>query len=369
MRLSDEFDEQNNSTPSPLIFAIIPLVALFVGGILILVLVINKPEREGVPVPQPTIGLQAQSPIITDKTQGDDMDGLLSGSSLSPDDLDFWDKYPQDTPQPEETTVEEPVEEEPDPSTDGKHTLVEKQDGSQEWVMINPYLPKHEYDFTKLVSQSGLLKYYSEGKQISYVGADVSKIQDYIDFTKARKAGLDFVMVRVGARGYSSGQLVADDYFTENAKRASDAGLQVGVYFFSQAINEEEAVEEANFVLEAIKDYHITYPVAFYMDEITGDSSRIDKLSKNAKTNIAKAFLETVKGAGYIPMIYGDKEWLLTQIDLSKLTAYDIWFSQLKDLPDYPYRFSMWQYSTTGTIDGIAGYTDLNISFIDYTEK
>ena len=235
--------------------------------------------------------------------------------------------------------------------------------------MISPYLPKHEYDFTRLVYQSNLMKYYEDGKLVSFVGADISKYQDYVDFGKLKKAGVDFVMLRVGARGYGSGQLVLDEYFAENIKRASDAGLEIGVYFFSQAISNEEAVEEANMVLENIKDYEITYPVAFDMEYIENDASRIDSLSKSEKTEITKTFLDTIQNAGYKAMLYGDKEWLLKDIDLSKLTAYDVWLSQESDIPDYPYRFTMWQYTKKASIDGIAGYADLNISFIDYSEK
>ena len=122
-------------------------------------------------------------------------------------------------------------------------------------------------------------------------------------------------------------------------------------------------------VLENIKDYEITYPVAFDMEYIENDDSRIDSLSKSEKTEITKTFLDTIQNAGYKAMLYGDKEWLLKDIDLSKLTAYDVWFSQESDIPDYPYRFTMWQYTKKASIDGIAGYADLNISFIDYSEK
>ena len=185
----------------------------------------------------------------------------------------------------------------------------------------------------------------------------------------AKEAGVDFVMLRVGARGYGSGQIVLDDYFVDNIKRATDAGLQIGVYFTSQAITEEEAVEESNIVLENIKDYKITYPVAFDMSFVDNDTTRIETVSRADKTKITKAFLDTIEAAGYKPLLYGDKEWLIKEIDLSKLSAYDVWLSQMEDVPDYPYRFTMWQYANDVTIDGIAGYANMNISFIDYSEK
>ena len=367
MQLPDDFEEENSFSPS--LIAVIAAVTVFAVGILLLVWIQNQPKQGG--KNSHSQGNSLENPVRkeTGNATVADLGGVLSGSTLAPEDLDFWDKYPEPDSSEPEITPEPTEEPEPDPSTDGKHTLVTSADGEEEWVLISPYLPKHEYDFTKLVCQSDRMKYFSEGKQVSYVGADVSKLQDYIDFSKVKKDGLDFVMVRVGARGYSTGQLVMDDYFTENVKRASDAGLQVGVYFFSQAVTVEEVLEEANLVLESIRDYNVTYPVAFYMDEIAGDTARIDKLTKAEKTEIAKTFLDVVQGAGYNPMLCGDKEWLIKQVDLSKLTDYDIWLTQIQDVPDYPYKFSMWQYSVTGSVDGISGYANLNISFIDYSEK
>ena len=160
-----------------------------------------------------------------------------------------------------------------------------------------------------------------------------------------------------------------DENFLDNIKRASDAGLEIGLYFFSQAVSKEEAIEEANLVLENIGDYKITYPIAFDMEFIVGDTARIEALTREEKTTIAKTFMDTIEAAGYKAMLYGNKEWLIRRVDLSKLTSYDIWLSQPGDIPDYPYKFTMWQYSTTASIDGIAGYANLNISFIDYSEK
>lgn len=368
MRLPEDYEERTGMTPT--IISAIVAVTLFVGAILAVVLMMNSQKPSGSRTKQETVSTPIQTYAPSEK-QYPDTNDLVTGSTLSPSDLDFWDKYPETTPAPtpEPVKEEEKVTEEKDPAKDGKHTLVKGADGKEEWVLISPYLPKHEYDFTKLVCQSNLMKYYEDGKQVSYVGTDISKYQDYVDFVKLKKAGIQFVMLRVGARGYGSGQIVMDEYFTDNIKRATDAGLDVGVYFFSQAITGEEAVEEANIVLESIKDYKITYPIAFDMEHIENDTARIDNLTKSEKTDITKAFLDTIKNAGYKTIIYGKKEWLIKEIDMSKLTAYDVWLAQTEDIPDYPYQFTMWQYSTNASIDGIAGYADLNISFIDYSEK
>ncbi len=368
MHLPDTYEEQNRCSPK-VVLAIV-IVTLFVAVLLLVVLVTNQKngEEDGLALSKRVAELPKEEQQKYPETQE-----LLSGSKLKPEDLDFWDKYPEK--QTEEDTAsgltegeqgQEPVN---DPATDGKHTKITYGDGTEEWVLISPYLPKQEYDFTKLVCQSDLMKYYVNGKQTSFVGVDISKFQDYVDFVKLKHAGVDYVMLRVGFRGYSSGQLVLDDYFLDNIKRAGDAGLKIGVYFFSQAITKEEAIEEANMVLQNIAEYQIAYPVAFDMEKIENDSARTENLNRAQRTEIAKAFMDTILAAGYKTILYGNKEWLIKQVDMAKLTDYDVWLSQCTDVPDYPYRFQMWQYRTDATIDGISGYADLNISFIDYTEK
>ncbi len=367
MGLHNDYDESTKMTP--VVVSTIVAVTLFVAAILIVVLLLNTERRtnnQAIPTKEAIIKTE-ENPIISETV---DVGDIIKDSSLSPDDLDFWGMYPPDeetVPVQDNETPKETVEN--DPSTDGKHTLIKYADGEEEWLLINPYLPKHQYDYTKLVSQSNLMKYYLDGKQVSFVGTDISKYQDYVDFNKLKKAGVDYVMIRVGARGYGSGQLVLDEYFADNIKRATDAGLDIGVYFFSQAITKDEAIEEANMVLENIRDYTINYPIAIDMEYIENDTARVESLNKSDKTAVTKAFLDTIKTAGFTPMIYGNKEWLLKRIDLAKLAEYDIWLSQISDVPDYPYQFSMWQYSNSTNIDGIAGYANMDISFIDYSEK
>lgn len=362
MKLPEEFDEQQKMSVTTV--QMVLGVCVFLGLILVLVLVLNSDKLK-----KSTTGSAAGANGNVVQNGGEGDTAQIEPGFLSPDDFDFWDLYPEATqsPMPEEPEATKAPED--DPATDGKHTLVETSDGKEEWVLISPYLPKSEYDYTKLVCQSDLMKYYEDGRQVSFVGADISKYNDYVDFVKLKKAGVNFVMLRVGSRGYGTGQLMLDDYYTENIKRATDAGLEVGLYFFSQAITEEEAIEEAKMVIDNIGEYAVTYPIAFDMELIANDTARIDNLTRDERTKIAKAFLETIEAAGYKPMLYGNKEWLIKKVDLSKLTDYDVWLSQTGDLPDYPYKFSMWQYTASASIDGVAGYTSLSISFIDYSEK
>ncbi len=367
MRLSEEYDEQNTGKPIVYMFA---GVCVFIVLLFAVMLFINAEPRKNK-------NDDSQDIVTDNKTEENEKDDEKNNSSgLVAGDLDFWDMYPQgnttDKDDTEEETVKKEEEKEPDkddPSTDGKHTKITYADGAEEWVLISQHIPKNTYDYTKLVSQSGIMKYYVDGKKTSYFGLDISKEQGFIDYNKLVKAGVDFVMLRVGVRGYSTGQLVLDEYYTSNIKGATDTSLHVGLYFSSQAATREEAIEEANMVITQIGDYKIDYPIVFEMETIVNDTSRTGALTKEERTDIALAFLDTIKTAGYIPMIYGNKEWLLTKVDLSKLSAYDIWLSQEGDLPDYPYQFSMWQYATDGVIDGISGEVNLNIAFIDYTEK
>ncbi|MBR4085744.1 MAG: glycoside hydrolase family 25 protein [Lachnospiraceae bacterium] len=351
MRLPD--DGYESERISPVIIALI-----FITAIVVLVLWINRDRFEKKDEPAVLAGEDAgvEQEIVEQST-----------STLTPEDFDFWEKYPETTPEPVLEATPEPIAE--DPATDGKHTKIINDEGEEEWIEIDPDLQKHSYDFTKLVKKEDILKYYEDGKELSFVGVDLSKYQEYVDFAKLKKAGIDFCMLRVGARGYGTGQLVLDSYFQENIKRATDAGLDIGVYFFSQAVTIEEAEEEARMVLEYIQDYEVNYPVVFDMEYVENDTARVEQLSKEEKTLITQAFLEEVELEGYTPMIYGKKEWLLTKIDLGRLVGYDIWLADYSDIPDYPYQFSMWQYTNQGKVEGVSGKVDLNISFIDYTEK
>lgn len=252
---------------------------------------------------------------------------------------------------------------------DGKHTLITYADGTTEWVEINEKLALNTYDTSKFVYQSPEMKYFVNGKQASWFGVDLSSQNGIVDFEKLKKAGVDFVMIKVGGRGYSSGNIVLDDSFKDYMNGAKNAGLGIGVYFYSQAVDKEEIYEEADTLLELIKDYNVTYPVVFDMESIDGDIARTDALDKSARTELVRIFLKTIKEEGYTSMLYGNKEWLVTKLNLEKLSDYDVWLSQEGDTPDYPYEFTMWQYDTQGSVSGVSGDVRLNVSLVDYAKK
>jgi len=242
-------------------------------------------------------------------------------------------------------------------------------DGNEIHLPILPNVPKHPYDWTCLQSLNGRKNYIVDGKTVTKQGIDVSSFQGEIDWQKVKEDGIDFAIIRLGYRGYGTGKMVLDDYFEANINGALDAGLEVGVYYFSQAISEEEAVEEAQVVLENIKNYHLTYPIIYDAEEIVTDEARTDGLTVHQLTDNAIAFCEYIEAAGYQSMIYSNKRWLLTKLDLERLIDYDIWFAGYINIPEYPYDFKMWQYSESGSVNGIDGNVDMNISFIDYRSQ
>ncbi len=367
MRLSDDFDDRNSG---------IPLLYMMVGVLLFVVTVIGavvmanrKPSGNG--QKNPVVEETVQAGGEDGEEMADGADPYISGSTLTSDDLDFWHMYDEtESPEEEEKKKkEQEEEEEKDPSTDGRHTKLVAEDGTEEWVSINPYLTKNTYDFSGLVYQYPIMKYYEDSERVSRVGISVSADDGDINFGKLKKAGVEFVMIRMGSRGYGSGNLMADDMFYENMNKAEEAGLDIGVTFYSQAITEEEALEEAYRVIEGLQGFSIVYPVAFHMEYVKNDTARVQGLSKDTKTEIARTFLDAVEQAGYKVMLYGNKEWLLRRVDLSKLISYDIWFSQEEDTPDYPYKFTMWEYTKSAKLAGIDEPAKLSICMIDYASK
>ena len=366
--MKQTYDYEDHSGGLPLIYMALA-VSAFVLMVLVLVVTMNQNKK-----PSPAYTAAMQEETRNEETSLADSSGVESGSSLVASDLDFWDMYPvqseEESEEAEEVEEEEVEElEEEDPSKDGKHVEIVYRDGTYEWLEINPHWKKNTYDFANLVSKNDLLHYYSDGKQVSYLGIDLSKYQKQVDFAAIQSEGIDFCMLRVGSRGYKNGAIQEDEKFQEFLAGAEAVNMPIGLYFFSQAVTEAEAVEEANFVISKIGEHKISYPIAYDMEFIENDSSRIETLTKDEKTRIAMAFLQRIEEAGYTGMLYGNKEWLLKRIDLTKFEKYDIWLTQEDDIPDYPYTYSMWQYTRQGEVYGIEGYVDLNISFIDYSAR
>lgn len=200
-------------------------------------------------------------------------------------------------------------------------------------------------------------------KGTSATGIDVSKYQGTIDWSAVKAAGIEFAIIRVGYRGSQTGVLVEDPYFKQNIKGATAAGIKVGVYFFTQAITEAEAVEEASMVLSLISGYKLKYPV-FIDTENGSGNARANGLDKATRTACISAFCKTIQNGGRTAGIYASKSWYNTKLDMSQLNGYCIWVAQYNTSCTYTGKYSIWQYTSKGSVPGIKGYVDMNISYM-----
>ena len=205
--------------------------------------------------------------------------------------------------------------------------------------------------------------YYEDDVWTSRQVVDVSSFQHEVDWQQVAGDGIDMAMIRLGYRGYESGLLNLDPYFEQNVKGAREAGLETGVYFFSQALTVEEAEEEARFVLKHIRRKGIDGPVAFDMEHIEG-VERISALTVEEKTAIADAFCQTIEKRGYETLIYGNPKWFTEDVDLSLLTHRDIWLAHYVQLTGWPSWYRMWQYTDRGSVAGIEGGVDLSVQLV-----
>ena len=231
-------------------------------------------------------------------------------------------------------------------------------------VPYYPDIPASAYLQENFVMEDGRISYLDDMVSFS-TGVDVSAFQGDIDWEAVAADGIDFAIIRAGLRGYGSkGSIHEDDNVRKNLVGAADAGLRVGVYFYSQAITVEEAIEEADFVLDIIKDYEIDAPVVFDWENDPGVGMRTDNLPGNVLTECAVAFCEKIKAAGYTPCVYFNLSDAYVRYDLDKISDYVFWYAQHKGVsPKFYYQYNIWQYSDSGKVDGIDGYVDLNICF------
>ncbi len=267
-----------------------------------------------------------------------------------------------------EGSLNKDTEKDTEGDRDGYITITDDK-GKKTYYEILKDVPKNDYDLqNELINENGTLS-YKDNKREAIKGVDLSKYNGSVDFTKLKESGVSFVMLRLGSRGYGTGKITLDEKFVEYAQNAQMAGIQIGAYFYSQAVNETEAVEEANYIVGAVSGFGVKYPIAIDIEKVEGDEARTDKLTSEERTAVVKSFCDAVKGYGFKPIIYASKEMLVAGLDLEKLTDYDVWLADHNTPTDYPYRFSMWQYSKTGHIEGITGDIDLDLSFINYEQK
>lgn len=228
------------------------------------------------------------------------------------------------------------------------------------------YLDNHKFVTGEQVIQGAKYNFASDGSLVTssgMFGIDVSKWNGSIDWNSVKSSGAAYAIIRCGYRGSTTGALIKDPKFEANIAGANAAGLKVGVYFFTQAVNEKEAVEEASMVLDLVKKYAISYPI--FLD-VESSGGRADGIDRGTRTAVCRAFCATIQDSGYTAGIYANKTWLNEKMDAGALGSYKIWLAQYAAAPTYNGRYNLWQYSSKGSVPGISGNVDLNLSYLGY---
>lgn len=238
--------------------------------------------------------------------------------------------------------------------------------GREFLAILDQRVEKVRYDWSKLKHKKDSDKIaYDDGEYTIVKGVDVSYHNGVVDWKKVKKQGYEFAILRLGYRGYGEdGSLNVDEQFQSSFKAARKAGMKLGVYFFSQAVNEKEALEEAELTLTELNNSKLDLPVFFDPELITNDTARTDGLSGRQFTLNTIAYCERIKQAGYEPAIYSNLYWEARLFDLYELREYPIWYADYRAVPQTPYHFKYWQYSESGSVDGISGGTDLDVMFV-----
>lgn len=229
---------------------------------------------------------------------------------------------------------------------------------------IEEGVARDDYDFAKdfyTAEGESYLNYYKDGQKAGRVGVDVSEYQEEIDWAAVKASGVEVAILRAGFRGYGEeGNMKKDACFDANMQGALAAGLDVGVYFFSQAVNYEEGVEEANMVLSMVKPYRFNQPIIIDTEQIGAEDGRGNLASVEDRTEAIRGFCETIENAGYTPMIYASTYWFVSALDLSKVGKYEFWLAAYST-PQFPYHVEGWQYASDGSVPGITGEVDMNV--------
>ncbi|MBR1622859.1 MAG: glycoside hydrolase family 25 protein, partial [Pseudobutyrivibrio sp.] len=230
------------------------------------------------------------------------------------------------------------------------------------FVPINESLAKNSFDIDNLTeTETGKYSYVVDEQTVSRFGIDVSSHQGDIDWEAVAADGVEFAFIRAVYRGYGTGKLVVDEKCIQNIEGAQAAGIDVGVYVFSQAVTQAEVLEEASTVLNLLDGYSLQLPIVFDVEKVNDSQARTNALSVDERTSLTITFLEAVKNAGFEPMIYHNTEMGAMLLDLTQLTEYPKWFAGYNREFYWPYEYNVWQYSESGRVNGINGDVDLDI--------
>ena len=387
----DEFDKANRSFSLPVVLTIAGVsVAILV--ILLVVLASNK-TSSGKNNLKNTQMMNSTEETAQTTSEGDDYsyegkdyETLYADNKLRAEDLDIWDMYDHDRLYSD--TAGEDGSSGDGSSGNGETPLnpddpnaSPKPDGSPSPEMSPSPSPSPENTLIEGVKENSLIysnlqivdnkmSYSYNGVKISHLGVMISADSGIVDFSTLKSNGVDFVMIKVGGRGYESGVMDLDANFLQNIKAANDEGLDVGVYFCSRAITETEAREEADYVVSQIREYKVKYPVAYVFEGQRMDKSRTDDISPEDMTKLADEFLTEIKLQGYDPVFYGSEDMILNTFEPEKLLKrYDVFLNDQSLVSEYPYEFMMWRYSANQVIPGVEKTADYVISFVDYSGR
>lgn len=241
--------------------------------------------------------------------------------------------------------------------------------GEYHFIPVSDELAHHTYDLNKFMKdENQIMGYHDQEHWTVRKGIDVSKYQDKIDWEAVASDDVEYAFIRLGIRGYTKGEILEDENFEDNIKGALRNDIEVGVYFFTQAINEEEAREEARYVLDALEPYEVNYPVVIDVEAVSNADARTKDLTVEERTQYCITFCEMIKEAGYTPMIYGNMKTFMLMLDIEQLEEYEKWVAFYDEPMYYPYAFKIWQYTDEGKVAGITGDVDLNISFEEVSD-
>ena len=230
---------------------------------------------------------------------------------------------------------------------------------------VPPTLPPSTLALECFGTENGYKTYVTDSGDAE-LGLDVSSHQGWIDWNAVAKSDVDYVILRAGYRGYGEGSIHQDEYFEYNITSATATDLGVGIYFFSQALSEEEAAAEAYTVLSLIEDYEIDYPIFYDWEPVSDDNARTATISTSELTACAKTFCQIIEEAGYEAGIYFNLTIAANCYHLYELKDYEFWLAEYQDIPSFPYAIDMWQYTAKGSVPGISTKVDLNLSFTPY---
>ena len=249
----------------------------------------------------------------------------------------------------------------------GHKIFLEDPTYGQIWLPVLADVPLSSHPKEQMKQDTETMRMHSydaEGNENAIMGIDISAHNNVTDWNAVKADGIDFVMLRVGNRTYGGGVINADTMFPQNYQNAKAAGLKIGAYFFSQAVSEDEAVEEALFTAKQLEGLTLDFPVAYDWEIIfDDDEARTDHVSVDTLTNCTLAFCQNMEKFGFSPMIYQNKRTALLKYDLPRLQGYPFWLAEYDDGPTYIYDYAMWQYSCKGTVAGVEGNVDMNLAY------